>query len=96
MPPELLYYPYNPELLYYPYNPSILPLQPFYITPTTLLYYPNNVLLMANVMSFHHTATLLRGGGGIFCYLQVFNVFWEIFECSKSLVIDLIALYAKF
>ena len=66
-----------PELLYYPYNPVR----------------PNNVLLMANVMSFHHTATLLRGGGGIFCYLQVF---WEIFECSKSLVIDLIALYAKF
>ena len=66
--------------------------------PPELLYYPYNpvpptMLLMANVMSFHHTATLLRGGG-IFCYLQVF---WEIFECSKSLVIDfIIALYAKF
>ena len=65
--------------------------------PPELLYnlynpVPPNVLLTANVMSFHHTATLFRGGG-IFCYLQVF---WEIFECSKSLFIDLIALYAKF
>ena len=65
-----------PDLLYYPYNP----------VP------PNNVLSMANVMSFHHTATLLRGGG----YILLFTGILEIFECSKSLVIDLIALYAKF
>ena len=44
-----------PELLYYPYN----------LVP------PNNVLLMANVMSFHHTATLLRGGGYILLFTGI-------------------------
>jgi hypothetical protein len=55
---------------------------------------PNNVLYMANVIYFHHTTTFSRVGGVYISYIQVF---WEIFEYSKSLVIDidLIALYAK-
>jgi precorrin-6B methylase 2 len=46
-----------------------------------------------NIFSSHNI--FLGGGGGIYkLYVQVF---WEIFEYSKSLVIDidLIALYAK-
>ena len=58
---------------------------------------------MANVMSFHHTATLLRGGGYILLFTGIlgnipgiYSTNTGIWECSKSLVIDLIALYAKF
>jgi hypothetical protein len=44
----------------------------FYITPTTLCPPPpNNVLLMANVMSFHHTAKLLRGEGYILLFTGI-------------------------
>ena len=55
-----------PELLYYPYNP----------VP------PNNVLLMANVMSFHHTATLLRGGG---VYFVIYRYFGKYLNAPKVL-----------
>ena len=56
-----------PELLYYPYNP----------VP------PNNVLLMPNVMSFHHTATLLRGGGGV--YFVIYRYFGKNLNAPKVL-----------
>ena len=54
-----------PELLYYPYNP----------VP------PNNVLLMANVMSFHHTATLLRGG----VYFVIYRYFGKYLNAPNVL-----------
>jgi hypothetical protein len=42
---------------------------------------------MANVISFHHTATFSWGVGGV--YISYLQVFWEIFEYTPKV------LYAK-